>query len=48
PSKVITPLATLRMDLQEGVLKLEACHAPATPEQVQERTGFDLGDLSAA
>ena len=46
PSKVITPLATLRMEKQLGLLRLESCHAPATVELVVEQTGFDLGDVS--
>jgi glutaconate CoA-transferase subunit B len=46
PSKVITPLATLRMELADGLLKLESHHAPATVEEVVEKTGFDLGDVS--
>ncbi len=46
PSKVITPIATLRMDTDEGLLKLESYHAPATVEEVIENTGFDLGDIS--
>ena len=36
------------MDLEEGVLKLESHHPPASAADVAENTGFDLGDLSAA
>lgn len=46
PSKVITPMATLRMHLEEGVLKLESFNAPATAADVVANTGFDLGDVS--
>lgn len=46
PSKVITPMATLRMDLGEGVLKLESFNPPATVADVVENTGFDLGDVA--
>lgn len=48
PSKVITPMATLRMDLEQGVLKLESFNPPATAAEVADNTGFDLGDVSAA
>ena len=47
PSKVITPMATLRMDLEQGALKLESFNPPATVADVVEHTGFDLGDVSA-
>ena len=46
PSKVITPLATLRLNLDEGLLKLESYNPPATVAEVVENTGFDLGDVS--
>jgi glutaconate CoA-transferase subunit B len=46
PSKVVTPMATLRFDAAQGVLRLESAHAPHTVAQVVERTGFDLGDVT--
>ncbi|MCH8077331.1 MAG: CoA synthetase [SAR324 cluster bacterium] len=46
PTKVITPMATLGFDAKAGVLGLESAHPPHTPGEVQERTGFHLGDLS--
>lgn len=47
PSKVITPLATLAMHLEEKLLKLESYNPPATLQQVVDNTGFDLGDVAA-
>jgi len=47
PSKVVTPMATLRFDLEAGLLRLESVHPPHTVAEVVERTGFDLGDVSA-
>jgi glutaconate CoA-transferase subunit B len=51
PSKVITPLATLRFERAqpdgEGVLRLESVHPPHTVAEAVARTGFDLGDVSA-
>ncbi|MCZ6531627.1 MAG: CoA synthetase [SAR324 cluster bacterium] len=47
PCKVITPLATMHMDLQEGLLKLESYNPPVTVAEVVENTGFDLGDVSS-
>ncbi|MEE8435392.1 MAG: CoA-transferase [bacterium] len=46
PTKVVTPMATLVFDAEAGVLGLESAHPPHTPREVQERTGFHLGDLS--
>jgi glutaconate CoA-transferase subunit B len=47
PSKVVTPMASLLFDTAAGVLRLESVHPPHTVAQVVERTGFDLGDVSA-
>lgn len=47
PSKVVTPMANLRFDGDAGLLRLESVHPPHTVAQVVERTGFDLGDVSA-
>ena len=46
PTKVVTPMATLVFDAEAGKLALESVHPPHTPREVQERTGFHLGDLS--
>ena len=46
PSKVITPMATLNMDLEQGVLKLESFNPPATVADVVANTGFELGDVT--
>lgn len=46
PTKVITPMATLAFDAEDKVLVLESAHAPHAPQEVQEQTGFELGDLS--
>jgi glutaconate CoA-transferase subunit B len=48
PSKVITPIATLRFDSERKVLVLESVHPPHTARDVLERTGFDLGPLEPA
>lgn len=48
PSKVITPMATLRFDKQAERLRLESVHAPHTVLQVVENTGFPLGDTGKA
>ena len=47
PSKVVTPLATLRFDAERKVLVLESAHPPHTPREVAAQTGFDLGPLEA-
>ena len=47
PSKVVTPLATLRFDAERKVLVLESAHPPHTPREVAAETGFDLGPLGA-
>lgn len=46
PSKVITPMATLRFDPQAGRLRLESAHVPYPVQQVVDNTGFPLGDVS--
>jgi len=43
PSKVITPKATFRFDLEAASLRLESVHPRHTLEDVRENTGFDLG-----
>jgi glutaconate CoA-transferase, subunit B len=48
PTRVITPMATLRFDRAAGLLRLESVHPPHSAADVAARTGFDLGDLSAA
>lgn len=47
PTKVVTPMATLRFDGGTGFLALESVHAPHTAEQVRACTGFDLGPSDA-
>jgi glutaconate CoA-transferase subunit B len=47
PVKVITPLATLRMNPERGRLELESVHPPHSAAEVAERTGFDLGPLGS-
>ena len=47
PTKVVTPMATLRFAGDTGFLALESVHSPHTAEQVQACTGFDLGPLDA-
>jgi len=46
PSKVVTPMATLRMHPERKVLELESAHPPYSPRDVQASTGFDLGPLA--
>jgi glutaconate CoA-transferase subunit B len=48
PAKVITPLATLRMNKDRGRLELESVHPPHSAAEVLERTGFDLGPVHEA
>ena len=48
PAKVVTPLATLRMNRERGRLELESVHPPHTAAEVVERTGFDLGPVRDA
>jgi len=48
PSKVVSPMATLRFDPARGVLELESAHPPHTVADVVRSTGFDLGDVSRA
>ncbi len=43
PSRVVTPLATLAMDQEAGVLKLASVHPPHTTADVVAATGFNLG-----
>ena len=45
PSKVVTPIATLRFDPERRVLVLESVHPPHSAREVAGRTGFDLGPL---
>ncbi|MEW5912759.1 MAG: CoA-transferase [Thermodesulfobacteriota bacterium] len=42
PSKVVTPLAVLRVEREPPRIVLESVHPGVTPEQVQENTGFAL------
>lgn len=42
PSKVITPMATLRLNPETRLLDLESVHAPHTPWDVAANTGFEL------
>ncbi len=42
PHKVVTPLAVMAFNRQEGMIELESVHPGVTVEQVQENTGFDL------
>jgi glutaconate CoA-transferase subunit B len=42
PSKVITPMATLRFDKASGRLSLDSVHVPHTLQEVVENTGFAL------
>lgn len=46
PTRVVTPMATLRFDADAGLLRLESVHPPYTVAEVVDRTGFDLGDVS--
>ncbi len=48
PSKVITPMASLRFNPNTQRLTLESVHAPYSQREVMENTGFDLGDPSKA
>ncbi len=42
PSKVVTPLAVLRVERSPMRIVLESVHPGVTPQQVQENTGFAL------
>lgn len=42
PSKVITPLAVLRVERRDGVIALESVHPGVTPQKVIDNTGFAL------
>jgi len=46
PSKVVTPKATLHFAADAGELRLASVHPGHGVAEVQENTGFDLGDTS--
>lgn len=41
--QVITPKAVFAFDQEAGILRLQSIHAPYTPDDIRENTGFDLG-----
>lgn len=46
--RIVTDLAVLDLDGPDRTVRVRSLHPGVTAEQVQEATGFDLGDLSAA
>jgi glutaconate CoA-transferase subunit B len=44
PSKVVTPKANFRFDKDTGELRLDSVHPSYTLDDIQDSTGFDLGN----
>jgi glutaconate CoA-transferase, subunit B len=47
PALVITPLCVFDFDLESGLMRVKSIHPGVRPDEVVDRTGFDLGKLSA-